>query len=168
MIKSDQKYWFALYTKSRHEFKSKEQLSAISIQNYLPTVTRIKQWSDRKRKIEEPVLKGYVFICADEGERLNALELSSITRCVCDLGRPAIIPDWQIDNLKRMLRQDAEFIVNEGLVSGTKVEIKAGPFTGVIGVIQSSGDSKTIAVSIELLNRTIVAHLPKDIVDKIE
>jgi transcriptional antiterminator RfaH len=156
------KKWFALYTKPRQEFKAASQLGAADIQYYLPTITRVSQWTDRKKQISEPVLKGYIFILASEGERLLALEQQSVVRCIFDRGKPAVIPDWQIENLKQFLINDAEFIINEGLIPGTKVLITDGPFQGIIGVIQNSENGHAIAVSIELLNRSIVAHLPKD------
>lgn len=161
------KHWFALYTKPRHEFKAENQLTNSGITTYLPSVTRLRQWSDRKKKITEPVLRGYIFIYANETERLEALEHNSVTRCVYDLGRPAVIPDWQIENLRRMLQYKAEYFIHEGLVTGTRVEIIDGPFEGVIGVVQAGSEGKSIAVSIELLNRSVIAFLPKESVEKV-
>lgn len=161
-IMDETKHWFALYTKSRQEFKAEYQLNRLDIITYLPIVTKIKQWSDRKKKITEPVIRGYIFINANETQRLTALEQSSVIRCIHDLGRPAVIPDWQIDNLKKMIEYKADYFVQEGLVTGTKVEITEGPFTGVTGVVQSSAEGKTISVTIELLNRSVIAYLPKE------
>lgn len=164
---NNKKYWFALYTKPRQEFKAAEQLNAAGISNYLPAVTKVRQWSDRKKKITEPVLRGYIFIYANELERLNALEQNSIVRCISERGKAAVIPDWQIENLKRMLEYKVDFFVHEGLVCGTKVEIVDGPFAGITGVVRSGTDGKTIAVSIDLLNRSVVAYLPKESVTRI-
>ena len=161
------KSWFALYTKPRSEFKASEQLEANGINHYLPTVTTLKQWSDRKKKVTEPVMRGYIFIKADERERLLALEQYSVTRCVTERGRPAVIPEWQIDNLRKMLEYDGDFYVMNGLVPGKKVRIKEGPFAGVEGTYQESENDKTISVTIELLNRSVIAHLPKESVIEI-
>jgi len=161
--KNSEKAWFALYTKPRSEFKAAEQLSVNNIEYYLPTFTKIKQWSDRKKKIVEPIIRGYIFIYANEKERLLSVEQYSIVRCVFDRGRAAKIPDYQIENLKRMLSTKADVIIHDGLIPGKKVLIKDGPFEGIIGVIQEVEDGKnTIAVSIDLLNRSILAHLPKE------
>jgi len=157
-----QKTWFALYTKPRCEFKAAGELEEAEINYYLPSITRIKQWSDRKKKITEPLLRGYIFIYADERERMISLEKESIVRCIFDHGRPAKIPEWQINNLRLFLSGKSDFIVNEGLIPGSKVLIKEGPFEGVIGTIIDSGNEKSIAVSIDLLNRAVVAHLPKE------
>jgi transcription antitermination factor NusG len=157
-----EKAWFALYTKSRSEFKAAEQLQSISVQYYLPVIVKWKKWSDRKKKILEPILKGYIFILADEKERKLSLEQFSIVRCVFDNGRPAIIPEWQIENLKKMLSKESDFLIQDGLIPGAKVKIREGPFEGIIGVVQESDNGNTIAVSIDLLRRSVIAHLPKE------
>lgn len=159
---SEVRNWFALYIKPRQEFKAEEQLKSIDVQYYLPVITRLKQWSDRKKRVSEPLIRGYIFIYGNERERLSALEQTSVIRCIHEHGRPAAIPDWQIESLKKMIEYKAEYFIQEGLVAGSRVEITAGPFTGVRGVVQSSPEGKTIAVTIELLNRSVVAYLPKE------
>jgi transcriptional antiterminator RfaH len=156
------KFWFALYTKPRNEFKAAKQLKAVSVEFYLPTIVKMSQWSDRKKKISEPLLRGYIFIFSNEKERILSLEQPSIVRCLTERGRPARIPEWQIDNLKKMLETDAKFHIKEGLVRGVKVKIKDGPFQGVIGVVQEVEVGREIVVSIELLNRSVIAYLPKE------
>lgn len=157
------RFWFALYTRPKSEFKAAEQLSSAGIYYYLPTITRIKKWSDRKKKITEPVMRGYIFIFATESERLISVEQNSVVRCIFDRGQAAKIPAWQIENLRRVLNKDEKVIVRDGLVPGRKVLIKDGPLEGVIGRIREMEDGKnTIAVSIDLLNRSIISHLPVD------
>ena len=92
------------------------------VEFYLPTVAKYKQWSDRKKKITEPLIRGYIFIYADEKERILSLEQNAVVRCLTERGRPAKIPDWQIENLKNMLKNEADFYITEGLVPGTKLE----------------------------------------------
>lgn len=159
---NDDKYWFALYTKPRHEFKAAEQLKLIDVEHYLPVVSKMKQWSDRKKLIKEPVISSYIFIRGDEKDRLESLQQDAIIRCLFENGRPAKIPDWQIESLRLMLDSQSDFYVKNGLVPGQKVKINDGPFKGITGVIQYSENEKTIAVSIDLLKRSILAHLPRD------
>lgn len=156
------KNWFALYVKPKHEFKAKGELDQLSILNYLPLITRLKQWNDRKKKIAEPLLKGYIFIYADEKERLFSLENRCVIKCISDHGRPAKIPEWQILNLKNMLNNDADFKVVDGIAKGVTIEIIEGPFKGVRGIVQKSETENNLAVSIDLLNRSVVVHMPKE------
>ncbi|MFC2103471.1 UpxY family transcription antiterminator [Bacteroidota bacterium] len=154
------KFWFALYTKPRNEFKAEEQLTAEGIETYLPKITRLKQWSDRKKKVTEPLLRGYIFIHADEQERLISVEQRAIVRCIFDAKRAAKIPEWQINNIKTMLETESEIIVHNGIVPGAKVMIKTGPFEGIVGIIVAGEAGKSISVTIDLLNRSVIARLP--------
>lgn len=158
----NERWWFALYTKPRSEFKAAEQIEKAGVQHYLPSVTKVKQWSDRKKKVTEPLLKGYIFIYANEKERIVSLEQYSVVRCITEGGRAAKIPEWQIDSLKKMLSTESDVLVKEGLVPGVKIKIKEGPFEGVVGVLREIDNEKTLAVSIDLLNRSVIAHLPKE------
>ena len=100
---SEIKHWFALYTKPRHEFKAQVQIESENITCYLPTITKLKQWSDRKKKVTEPLFRGYIFIESSERERLVAVELNSIVKTIFFDGKPSIIPDNQINNLRNLL-----------------------------------------------------------------
>ena len=162
MIKNNnnQKKWFALYTKPRSEFKAREQLALLEVEHYLPTFTRMKQWSDRKKKITEPLIRGYIFIHANEHERLASVEQPSVVRCLFDCGHPASIPDWQINNIKKLLANESELIVYNGIVTGAKVKIKNGPFEGVVGIVTNNEKGKSISISIDLLNRSVITRVP--------
>ena len=162
-----QKNWFALYLKPKHEFKVRDELNHISVRNYLPVFTKVRQWHDRKKKMDEPLLKGYIFIYADEKERLSSLENVSVIKCVCDHGRPARIPEWQIINLQNMLNHNGEYNVFDGLMRGTAVEIVDGPFKGVKGILEKTETVNNLAVTIDLLNRSIVVQLPKESVTRL-
>jgi transcription antitermination factor NusG len=151
--------WQALYTLPRQEFKAEKQLSGTGIEFYLPTIKRVKQWSDRKKKVTEPLLRGYIFIHVTEKERLEAVELDSIIRSVFDQGRPARIHDFEIENLRNFVQDSFVYQVNDGIVKGAKVRICEGPFEGVIGSIVDGSSQKSIYVSLEFINRTVMAHL---------
>jgi transcription antitermination factor NusG len=159
--KNNEKTWFALYTKPRSEFKASQQLAGVEVEHYLPTITRLKQWSDRKKKVTEPIIRGYIFIHANENQRLASVEQPSIVRCVFDGGHPASIPEWQIDNIRKMLSLKSEIIVYNGIVSGTKVKIKNGPFEGVVGIVTNNEMGKSISISIDLLNRSVITSVPQ-------
>ncbi len=158
-MSTEQKNWYALYTKPRQEFKAEAQLRQIAISHYFPTITEVRQWSDRKKKITEPLIRGYIFVYASERERLTALELPSIVRCVVERGRPAIIPACQIDNLKRFIQDNVRYEIFAHIVKGSKIKITDGPFKDVEGIVVEEPTGKCLAVTIELLNRTIVTYI---------
>jgi transcription antitermination factor NusG len=160
------KGWFAFVVRSQSEFKAEEELNNLGVQSYLPITIATRKWSDRKKEIKVPLIKGYIFIYATERERLFSLEQKSIVKCLFDCGRPAVIPEWQIENLKKILEYKSEVIVENYLVVGDSVKIIEGPFEGVVGILQSSGKERTLSVSIDLIHRSVIVHLPNESVVK--
>jgi transcription antitermination factor NusG len=159
--------WFALYTKPRHEFKAAENLNTAKLVYYLPTVTRLKQWSDRKKKVVEPLIHGYIFVYVNIKERILALQQNGIVRCISFHGQPAVVPDWQIENLKRMLSHESDFVISDVIKAGTRVKVIEGPFQGVIGIVNYTQSGKTISITLDLLKRSITAVLPAESVIKV-
>lgn len=158
--------WYALVVKSRCEFKAEEELHSINVETYLPAMVSIRKWSDRKKEIKLPLIKGYIFVCATETERLYSLEQNSVVKCLFDGGRAAVIPDWQIENLKRVLEYNPKVTVESGLVKGDLVKIIEGPFKDVVGVLNSDENERSIRVSIDLINRSIIVNLPSESIVK--
>ncbi|SVD73702.1 uncharacterized protein METZ01_LOCUS426556, partial [marine metagenome] len=56
------KKWFVLYTKPKHELKVKENLSSIGIESSCPTIVSDRIWSDRIKKVKEVIIKSIVFV----------------------------------------------------------------------------------------------------------
>lgn len=159
----ENKKWFPLYTKPRHEFKAEAQLTAAGVEFYLPTVIRVKQWSDRKKKIKEPLFSGYIFVYGCERERILALEQYAVVRSIFFEGQPAIVPDWQIENLQKMLEHGEDITVSDQLNIGTNVKVISGPFKDVEGVVyESANNEKMLAITIDLLKRSVVVKIPRD------
>ena len=167
MSEINDRHWFALYTKPRHEFKAELQLNNVSVDSYLPTQIVTKRWSDRKKKVTEPIFRGYIFINANEKERFLALSQSAIVRCISFIGKPSIIPDWQIDSIKKMLSEAPEVFISDKIQIGTKVQIADGPFKDVIGVVAEEQKDKWLAVCVELIHRSVMVRLPKESIIKI-
>ncbi len=153
------RHWFALYTRPRCEFKAQIEIEAVGVETYLPSTIQVRQWSDRKKKVKQPLLIGYIFIKGTERERLNALEVQSIVRCVTDRGRAAKIPDFQMENLRNFIQGDKRYTVQDSIPKGTSILIKSGPFQGVTGVLIDDSDGKSFVVAIELLNRSVSTRI---------
>ncbi len=157
---SELKNWFALYTKPRHEYKAQAQLESENIICYLPVITRFKQWSDRKKKVTEPLFRGYIFIQATEKERLTAVECNAVVKTIFFDGKPSVIPEYQINSLKNLLSNTSSVQVFNEVIKGDRIKIKEGPFAGVEGVVyEVSKDESMLAVNIDLLKRSVVVKL---------
>lgn len=96
--------WFAIYTRPKNEKKVVEGLEKLGVEVYCPMVTEIKQWSDRKKKVEIPLIKSYVFVNIEEKNRNIVFEVPGVVRYLFWLGKPAVIQEQEIEVLKASLK----------------------------------------------------------------
>jgi len=137
-----EKKWFVVYTKPQQELKVAEQLSAMGITNYCPTITLIKQYSDRKKKVNKPLLSSYVMVELEEKERPKVFFCSGIVRYLFFLGKPAVVPASDIAIMQENLNGIYNDIKVTTLTVGDFHTINQGPFKGVSGRVIETDNSK--------------------------
>ena len=148
--------WHVLYTKPRHEVKALERLVQNGFEVYCHMKTTLKQWSDRKKKVIEPLLPSYIFIKTTEKKRATPLTDPSIINYIFWLGKPAIIRDTEIDTLKGIISKDKvqEFEVRK-LKVGDEIDIIKGQIKGKNATIKSISNNY-IKAELRELGMTIV------------
>lgn len=150
--------WYALYTEPRHEKKVADRLAKIGVEVYCPLVTQIKQWSDRKKKVEVPLLPSYVFVRLEEANRDLVFQVSGVVRYLFWLGKPAIIRNEEIQHLKQWLLDTVvtSFEV-KGIQVGDTYKIQTGPLAGKFGTV-SKVDKKHLEIILEQLGFKIILN----------
>jgi transcription antitermination factor NusG len=141
------KQWHVVYTRSRAEKKVKQELDFKNIENFLPIQKKLRQWKDRKKWVEMPLMSGYCFVHITRKEYDLVLQTSNVVSYVRFEGKAAIIPENQIDYLKQMLKQyDFEVeVTTENFAPGKRVEVIEGPLIGLRGeLIEARGKNKFI------------------------
>ena len=73
-------------------------------------VLKLRFWSDRKKRIEVPVLPSMVLVNIDDNEINKVFKCSSVVRYMFWLGKRAIVKQSEIDILKKYLNGDYNFI----------------------------------------------------------
>ena len=134
--------WFALYTKPRNEKKVAENLAALGIEVYCPLVTTIKQWSDRKKKVESPLIPSYVFVKIEEANRKDVFQVSGVVQYVFWLGKPAKIKPHEIDALKTQLAAPVVKVAIETWTPNTEIQINEGPFKNQTAIVDKVSTNK--------------------------
>ena len=148
--------WYPIYTRSRAEKKTAAELAKKNIVCYLPLRKTIKQWSDRKKMVEEPLLRSYLFVYISAIEYPQVLMTFGVTRFIYFSGKIADMPDKQITDLKLLLAEDHELEVIEHDVSpGQKVLIKAGPFQGIVAELVSLKNKNSLVLRLQNLGYSI-------------
>jgi transcription antitermination factor NusG len=112
---------------------------------YCPTTTVIKQWSDRKKKVQEPVFTSYIFAKVNETQRQDILKDPSIVSSVFWLKRPVIIRDNEIQAIKHFLEDFSEAKISTRDISkGDRAVINSGPFRGEEGIVREKRGNKAL------------------------
>ncbi len=161
--------WYAVHVRSRAEKKVENGLAQQGIETFLPLQRSLRKWSDRKKWVDLPLIPGYCFVRVNEGTYLPVLQTPHVMGFVRMEGRPAIIPDGQINFLKRMLKQsDYEWeVAREPLNPGQTVEITAGPFIGLEAELISLKGKNRVGIRIIQIDNTFLVDIPlTDVVAK--
>lgn len=160
--------WYVLYTKSRQEKKVAEQLSELGIEVFCPCLKKVKQWSDRKKVIEEPLFRSYVFVHTMDHERERAFQAYGAVRYLYWLQKPAVVKDKEIDSIKDFLGEfDHSEIEVKEFGPEDRVRIKSGPLSDTEGIIQKAGHNY-VEVLVEALQMKIRVDLRSNKVSKLD
>jgi transcription antitermination factor NusG len=155
--------WFVAYTIARSEKKVYDRLLVEGFECYMPTYTTMKQWSDRKKKVQLPLFTSYVFVRITESKLANILKIPGVVKIVYYLGRPAIVRQKEIDSIKEFLQQTEGYRIKVKI--GDKVEISSGVMQGVFGEVVRIGKTKVV-IQIEQLGLSLVATIPRSQLQK--
>lgn len=143
MSNSNLKYWTAFYTKPRNEKKVAERLSGQGYNVYCPIRTVVKQWSDRKKKVKEPVFTSYIFAHVDELERQEILRDQGVASSVFWLKKPVIIKETEIQAIKDFLN-DFSSAKEMDISNGDMAIITSGPLKGEEGIVRHLRGNKVL------------------------
>lgn len=139
--------WYAVYTKARWEKKVADLLARKQLESYCPLNLVERQWSDRRKLVQEPLFKSYVFVRIPESKKSVVRETEGIINFVYWLGKPAVINDYEIDLIKRFLREYKSATLEQFPIRHNDlVEITAGPLMHQRGRIVEIGKNKVKAV----------------------
>jgi transcription antitermination factor NusG len=156
--------WYACFTRARHEKKVESRLQERSVEVYLPIVQRLQQWKDRKKLVSFALFPSYVFACFPLQRLQAVLSLPGVVTVVQQYGRPAVIRDEEIENVRRfsevLAASDFEPEVVYLPEAGDRVLIASGPFEGIVGTVVERRGRHRIAVGLEAIGRGLELDLP--------
>lgn len=152
--------WHVIYTKSKWEKKTADVLMQHGVESWCPVQKKERQWSDRKKIIEEPLFRSYVFVKISQTERVKVQETNGVVNFLYFEKKPAIIRDNEIDAIKKylgMANSSIKIVNLANIPPQTKVAINQGLFMGQRGeVIKAS--KKTVFVQLESMNLMMIVE----------
>ena len=161
--------WYALYTRPKFEKKVADRLFEEGYDAWLPLQTVVRQWSDRKKKVEIPLFNGYVFVNTERCYLYEAVQIDGIARAVGFNGQPAVIREEQIEMIRKVLiGPDAFEITETEFVKGDPVEITDGALKGNAGIWVEWRGKKKVALYVENISKAILVEVPAPYIQKIK
>jgi transcriptional antiterminator RfaH len=156
--------WYVIYTRPNGEKRIFENLKEDNIECYLPLKRFLRQWSDRKKWIEEPLFRCYLFVRVSNIEFYKVLDMPGVVRYVTFEGNAQTIPESQMENIKKLVEQQEREvnISRSNLGKGQNVEVISGPFKGIQGEVIKIYDNYRIVIRIEALSCDVYANISKD------
>src|ERR1700693_3800845 len=143
--------WFAAYTNSHHEKRVASHFAERQIESLLPLYAARHRWKNRcEMNLDLPLFPNYVFVRIDPRERVRVLEVPGVLSLV-GFGR-ALAPlcDFEIEALRSCVGQ-RKIERHPYLVIGERVRIKAGPMTGMEGVLIRKKSNFRVVLALDVI-----------------
>jgi len=151
-----ERFWYSIYVRSRHEFRVNELLAGARLEAFLPTVDRLRKWQDRKKIVTFPLFPGYLFvhIPRHRDTMLAVLKTFGVVRFLSTRpGEPEPVPDIQIQSLKTLVYSREQIDPYPYLTEGQRVRIVSGPLSGVEGILKEKRGYHILVLAVDILQQ---------------
>jgi len=163
-----EKKWYALYTKSRKEKVAYNELVYKGIEAYLPLEKRLKQWSDRKKWVDEPFIRSYIFVKTTEFELQKALNTPGVVTVIRFSGKPAPVREKEIAVIQAVLNSEEEYEVTaDTFALGEKVKVEHGSLKNLEGELVQHLNKYKVLVRIASINQNILIRINPSYLKKV-
>ncbi len=165
MTDVDDLKWYALYVRSRYEKRVHQLLLEQNVVSFLPLLDTWKQWSDRKKKVSEPLFRSYLFVnIAMRKDKIAVLDTEGVVKFIGIGKTPSVIFQRDIDWLKQLVREpDAVHRTVDSLPPGQRVRVLAGPFKDFEGVVVRQGRESRLVVFFESIMQGVEVTISPDV-----
>lgn len=142
--------WYAVRTRPRHEKRVTAELEEKGIEIYLPLVTQVHRWSDRRKVVQVPLFSCYAFVHSvlDLHLRLALYGISGALGFVGPNNQGIPIPDEQIESIRTLMTNNVPLMPYPLLKAGQRVRVRGGALDGVEGILATK-DGRRLVVSVE-------------------
>jgi transcription antitermination factor NusG len=154
--------WYVLRVRSRYEKNVFAQLEAKQHEVFLPLYAAKHRWADRWKTVRLPLFSGYVFCRFDLEKRTSVLTTSGVIDVVRIGSQPAAVETTTIEAIRKVVDLPIFKEPYAGLVRGQRVIITGGPLTGLTGTLMESEKNLRLAISVELLHRSVMIEIDAD------
>ena len=167
--KKENKKWYAIYVKSRNEKKVLKTLDDIGIESFLPLITKMKQWSDRKKKVEEPLFRSYIFVNIPLSDYYKVLNVNGVVKFICFEKKPVEVPANQIIAIQKYIADtDLHELEYENIdfKEGELVRIKSGQLKDLVGRFVKINGKHRVIIDIEAVGQSLPINISRSNIEQ--
>jgi transcription termination/antitermination protein NusG len=161
--------WYVMYTTSRAEKKVATRLREKGIEVYLPMIEELRQWSDRKKKVQKALFNGYLFVKTSKINLWEILQVPGAVKFVNFAGEHAVVRQQEIDAIKRVLETGVAVETdNTEIEEGEQVKILGGPLQGMLGECVNKGNKDYFIIRIPGINQNVMVNIPRKFLEVVK
>ena len=162
--------WYVVKTTARSEKRVHERLRKDGYETYLPLLKTVKIWSDRKKKVTQPLIPSTLFIKTSRDNLHDVYPYQGVSSILNYLSKPAVVKEHEINNLRILLQQEAEGELEtiEQLQEGETVQVTRGPFQGLIATAIQTEQKFRVVVELHSMGTGFVVNVPKSYLRKVK
>lgn len=161
--KSQNLNWHVIYTRPKFEKKIFSKLRENNIETFLPLHKVMRQWSDRKKRVEVPLFPNYLFVNIAPKNRWHVLSVEGVVRFLQFEAKPAIVPEKDMETIRKSVLGNPE-VSNQRFNNGDHVIIFRGPLRGLEGVLVNTNGRRRLAVRVDVIDKSILVNVsPADL-----
>ena len=153
--------WYALHTRAQHEKSVISHLQRQGLTTFLPLVSEVHRWSDRRKVVQLPLFSCYAFVhmrLAPESWA-KVMGVTGVLRFVGTRGMGVPIPDSQIHAVQTLLSSSLSYQICPFLQVGQRVRIRGGSLDGVEGLLIARNGDRTLVISVEPIQRSLSVQI---------
>jgi len=151
--------WYAAYTRHQHEKSAAQILIHSGIEVLLPLYQAAHKWKDRTQVVCLPVFPCYLFVRASLESRVQVLRTPGVVQFVGVAKQPSLVPDLQIEYIRRAAESVGGLQPHPYLHSGDQVLVKRGPLAGVEGILTRFKGQYRVVLSVHLLQQSVAVEV---------
>jgi transcriptional antiterminator RfaH len=149
--------WWVLHTRPRAEKALARQFHARHLAYFLPLYH--KQWrsNGRTQSSHLPLFPGYIFLRGNDEARVQALTTNLVANVLPVVDQDCFCAD--LTRVNHLMNSGNTLTPESRLEPGTRVEIVAGPLTGLEGKILHRGKKLHFFIEVQLLQQGVSVEI---------
>lgn len=160
--------WYVVHTVARREKRVANEIADLGVEFFLPMYKTVRQWSDRRKKVELPLFPNYIFVHTSENHRHALFSINEPIKFVSIEKKPVVVREHEIDVVRQILKaDDLEIGIEDYFQQGKKVRITRGQLAGMEGIVLKQNGKSRLLISIDGLQKAFSINVATNLLEPI-